>query len=59
MQKRGRKPISAELKKIPLTIYVRPSDIKLMGGKSKTKEEIITFLSYKTQAHETRTYRQL
>ena len=42
-EKKGRKPISD--KKKPVTIYVRESEIKKVGGSVKLKDNLLTYIS--------------
>lgn len=42
---RGRKPLPTGEKKIPLTIYVRTSDINTIGSKAEIKNKLLDYIN--------------
>ena len=50
-ENRGRKPIPVELKKIPLTIYLKQNEVEALGGAAKLKDDILFFTKNKLKIH--------
>jgi hypothetical protein len=50
-ESRGRKPIPSELKKIPLTIYLKQSEVEALGGAPKLKDDILFYTKTKLKIH--------
>lgn len=50
-ENRGRKPIPVELKKIPLTIYLKQNEVEALGGAPKLKDDILFFTKTKLKIH--------
>jgi len=51
-QKRGRKPINQELKKLPITLFIKSKDIATLGGEKQIKENLTLYITTKLQIHE-------
>ena len=52
-ESRGRKAIPLELKKIPLTIYLKQSEVEALGGAPKLKDDILFFTKTKLKNAQT------
>lgn len=50
--KRGRKPINQELKKSPITVWIKNKDIHTLGGEKQIREHLNQFITTKIQIHE-------
>lgn len=50
--KRGRKPINPDLKKIPITVWIKKKDINTMGGEKIIRDNLNLYLTTKIQIHE-------
>lgn len=46
---RGRKPISNELKKIPITIFLTQYDVEKLGGKESLKIKLTNYATDNTE----------
>lgn len=48
---RGRKPIPLDEKKIGVTVYLKPTEIKALGGAPKLKDDILFFTKTRLKIH--------
>jgi hypothetical protein len=49
VETRGRKPISNQLKKVPVTIYLCQSEVDNNGGKETLKSKLLNYATTNTE----------